>query len=184
MTLEIKINLAKPPEKAPWDFPHRCFRLAQQIQAVFDVIKDPQPLGPESDDGTLRELAYRQLRALANEMCNLFPAGKDEQSPFTDAMSAVFGDRASVLLKEHYARRALLTAGEFARQRPDIPKEMAEARIDEVEKQFAVYVEGLNKLGLYMLRMTRTAGHNLPEEFVVQVEPARPGWIPVYDGGE
>ncbi len=176
--MPVKIDLSNRPAP-PQDFAHRCFELSLRSKAVFAVLRGPQPWGEESPSSPPRSYAYGHLQALADEIHALFPREVDDDAPFTEALRSLLGPGAR-RLSEHQ-RRDLMAAGAFARERPDIPDDLGEARLVELEALFMGYSQHLERLGLYFLRMMHVIGKNLPDELVVKIQLAANGWITVVE---
>lgn len=177
--MTVKIDLRNRPAP-PQDFPHRCFELSLRSKAVFAVLRGPQPWGPDSPTSSARNFAYGHLRGLAAEIHALFPHHSDDATPFTEALKAVLGPGAA-LIAEHHTRRDLMAAGAFVRELPDIPEDIEEAGMLELEARFMGYAQHLDRLGLYFVRMMQVIGKNLPDELVVKVHLAAHGLTTVVE---
>jgi len=175
--MTVKIDLRNRPAP-PQDFPHRCFELSLRSKAVFAVLRGPQPWGPDSPTSAARGFAYGHLRGLAAEIHALFPHHSDDAAPFTEALKAVLGP-GTARLGEH--RRDLMAAGAFVRELPDIPEDLEEAPLLELEARFLGYAQHLDRLGLYFARMMQIRGQNLPDELVVKVHLAAHGLTTVVE---
>lgn len=181
MTLEIKINLAKPPEKAPWNFPHRCFSIAFRIKAALDVLDGVEPWGEDEATSPARFLAYRQLFDLNNAARSLLH-GEEGQSPFDSALKVIDvkykREGHELLWWERYIEGA---KGGFKGTERNWSS-MAQADLPWLKEEFLGHAQRLENMGVYFLRMMQaTAGANLPEEHVVKTKVMPSPWTHVAD---
>jgi hypothetical protein len=176
--MPVTIDLSHRPAP-PQDFPHRCFELSLRTKAVFAVLKGPQPWGADSATSAARQHAYDHLQGLADEIHALFAHHADDTTPFTAALRSVLVPGAARHAEDH--RHDLLTAGAFARERPDIPERIDESNLLALEALFMNYTQHLERLGLYFLRMLQVIGNNLPAQLVVKAQLAAHGWITVVE---